>query len=138
MTTYKPDNWKKLNQNLWLTIHPLDLDELEEAIQAPGCHPDAWTPEPDTTPLHYLVKNTIPSKSMMVDDDDATEACKKLIDAGANVLHKSYSLLGQNRTVLQSAEYYLEDKKHRYPKLFELLRNADSKAISNDAGYTNN
>tara|TARA_B100000575_G_C23090048_1_gene628415 strand:- start:536 stop:940 length:405 start_codon:yes stop_codon:yes gene_type:complete len=131
MAAGKPSNWKKLSQNLRLAMYPLHLDELKEAIEAPGCHPDIWILEPDITPLLYLVKNTIPSKTMIVDDDDGTAAAHMLIEAGANVLHKAGD---KKHTVLQTAHRYLEGKEHRYPKLFSLLNEADANARKADAG----
>lgn len=130
MAADKPKNWRELKLKLSLAIHPLNLDELKEAIEAPGCHPDGWTQEPDTTPLLYLVKNTIPSKSMDVDDDDGTAAAQMLIEAGANVLHKAGD---KQHTILQTAYRYLEGKVHRYPKLFSLLTEADANARKAEA-----
>lgn len=125
MAAGKPSNWKKLSQNLKLALYPLDLDELKEAIEAPGCHPDGWILEPGITPLLYLVKNTIPSKTMIVDDDEGTAAAQIFIEAGANVLHKAGE---KQHTVLQTAHRYIEGKEHRYPKLFSLLNEADANA----------
>ncbi len=131
----KPDNWKKLRQDLRFATSPLKLDELKEAIDAPGCHPDVWFLEPDPTPLHYIVRYAGTYNN--IDDDDATEAAKMLIDAGANVLHM-VNVSNKTLSVLQTADKWLKGKEHNYPKLFELLRNADSKAKNNDAGYINN
>lgn len=123
----KPENYKKLQRDVRIAIHPLKLDELKKAIESPGCHPDVWMSEPDVTPLQYLVKNSIPSIILDIDDDDGTAAAKMLIDAGANVLHKINVYKGTN-TVLQTAEKYLEGKEQNYPKLFQLLREADTDA----------
>lgn len=134
MTTYKPDNWRKLRQNLRFATSPLKLDELKEAIEAPGCHPDVWFLEPDPTPLHYIIRYAGTYNN--IDDDDATAAAKMLIDAGANVLHM-VRVSNKNLSVLQTAEKWLENKKHNYPKLFDLLQNEDSKAKNNDAAFSN-
>lgn len=128
----KPANWRQLAQNLRLATYPLDLEELQEAIAAPGCHPDIWKLEPDLTPLHCIVRYA-GSNSGSIDDDDGTAAAKMLIDAGANVLHQVKVLNGTN-TVLQTADKYLKGKEQNFPKLFALLREADAKARSNDAG----
>jgi hypothetical protein len=123
----KPENYKKLQQELRLAIFPLKLDTMKEVVNTPGCHPDIWMLEPDLTPLQYLVKNTIPSRTLSVDDDDGTAAAKMLIDAGANVIHKINVYEGTN-TVLQTAEKHLKGKEQNYPKLFQLLREADAVA----------
>lgn len=123
----KPENYKDLRQELMRAIFPLKLDTMKKVINTSGCHPDVWVLEPDITPLQYLVKNTIPSSTLNVDDDDGTAAAKMLIDAGANVLHKINVYKGTN-TVLQTAEKYLEGKEQNYPKLFQLLREADADA----------
>ena len=122
MAAAKPANWRKLRQDLRFATSPLKLDELKEAIDAPGCHPDVWFLEPDPTPLHYIIRYAGTYNN--IDDDDATAAAKMLIDAGANVYHKVKVFQGTN-TVLQTAEKYLEGKEHNFPKLFELLRRAD-------------
>ena len=128
MAAGKPINWKDLRNNLRLATSPLRLERLQDAINAPGCHPDIWVEEPDPTPLHYIIRYAGTYNN--IDDDDCTAAAQMLIEAGANVLHK-VGMDPNTYTVLQTAHRYLEGKEHKYPNLFRYLNEVDANA---DAG----
>lgn len=126
-----PSNWKQLENDVKLASYPLKLDELKEALDQPGCHPDIWTLHGNLTPLHRLVRYCGTGDS--IDDNDAFDCAKLYLDRGANMLHM-VRVSGGTNTVLETAKKYLDDKRDHYPKLIELLKEADLKAQQNDAG----